>query len=54
MAISILHEELKAECDGDIFAENYTKYCCDKCHNGIKKFTFCAPNKRFFGSKKFN
>jgi len=47
MAISILHEELEAECDGNIFTENYTKYHCDKCYNDIKNSHFARQTNIF-------
>ncbi len=48
MAISILKDELEEECDGNIFAENYNKYHCANCYNGIKNFSHFARQTNVF------
>jgi len=48
MAISILKDELEEECDGNIFAENYNKYHCANCYNGIKNFSHFACQTNVF------
>jgi hypothetical protein len=48
MAISILKEKLEEECDGNIFADNYNKYHCANCYNGIKHFSHFARQTNVF------
>ncbi len=48
MAISLLHNELETECDGNIFADGYDKYHCKNCYNGIKKFSHFARQTKVF------
>jgi hypothetical protein len=62
MAISILNEELQEECDGNIFAEDYNKYHCSNCYNGIRNFShfvrqtnvFMVPQNLIKFSQKIN
>jgi hypothetical protein len=48
MAISILENDLEEECDGNIFDENYNKYHCANCYNGIKNFSHFACQTNIF------
>jgi hypothetical protein len=35
ISVSIITNKLQEECDGNMFAENYNKYHCANCYNGI-------------------
>ncbi len=48
MAISLLHDELATECDGNIFADGYDKYHCKNCYNGITIFSHFAGQTNVF------
>jgi len=48
MAISILNNDLKEECDGNMFAEHYDKYYCGNCYNGIRNFSHFACQTNVF------
>jgi hypothetical protein len=48
MAISLLNDELKEECNGNIFAEGYDKYHCKNCYNGIKSFAHFSHQTNIF------
>jgi len=57
MAISIINDELQEKCDGNIFSEGTIVPQIPQCKLlqwRQKKFSFCAPNKCFHGSEKFN
>ena len=38
MGIAMLQDVEQTECDENIFSENYNKYHCKNCHNGIRSF----------------
>jgi hypothetical protein len=46
MAVSFIESELEEVCDGNMLAENYNKYHCANCYNGIKNFAHfvCQTN----------
>jgi len=48
MAISILNNDFKEECDGNMFAEHYDKYYCGNCYNGIRNFSHFARQTNVF------
>jgi hypothetical protein len=55
LAIAILQEENNADCDGNPFTDNFDKYHCKNCYNGIKSFLKLPNLKRIFqdASKMF-
>jgi hypothetical protein len=48
MAISLLSNIEAEECDGNIFDENFDKYHCKNCYNGIKTFLSLPNLKQIF------
>ncbi len=52
MAISIINSELEDECDGNMFAENYNKYHCANCYNGIHNFSHFAHQTNVFSDPR--
>ncbi len=46
LAIAILQED--QECDGNPFAENFDKYHCKNCYNGIKTSLKLPTLKQIF------
>jgi hypothetical protein len=48
MAISLLHDELETECEGNIFSDGYNKYHCKNCYNIIKNFSHFACQTNVF------
>ncbi len=55
LAIAILQEEKDADCDGNPFTDNFDKYDCKNCYNGIKSFLKLPNLKQIFqdASKMF-
>jgi transposase InsO family protein len=55
LAIAILQEEKDAECNGNPFTNNFDKYHCTNCYNGIKSFLKLPNLKQIFqdASKTF-
>ena len=50
MAISLLSNIEAEECNGNIFDENFDKYHCKNCYNGIKTFLSLPNLKQIFKS----
>jgi hypothetical protein len=48
MAISLLKDEFEDQCDGNIFAEGFSKYHCKNCYNGTKIFSYFACQTDIF------
>ncbi len=48
MAISIINSKLEEECDGNMFADNYNKYHCANCYNGIRNCCHFARQTNIF------
>jgi hypothetical protein len=48
MAISIITSEFHGECDGNMFADNYDKYHCKNCYNGIQNFSHFSGQTDIF------
>jgi hypothetical protein len=48
LAIAILQEEQISDCDGNPFNDNFDKYHCKNCYNGIKSFLKLPNIKEIF------
>jgi hypothetical protein len=52
MAISIINSKFDDECDGNMFADNYDKYHCKTCYNGISNFSHFSRHTNIFSDPK--